>query len=287
MRCGEGALIAVWRPLSDARSPSGETRRARRGKKAVPTSLRSRNIAWNQATGTALSAGVSKQHIVESDQDIEHLLRRAGFGVGPDDRRAVEDMTASDVLDYLIDYERQPDDVDRKIGDSACLLVVPRSQAFWPNLDIEDAQQRWLFRMTHTRRPLQEKMALFWHNHFATAYGKLAVTCGTIQATKLLCLARGELPGPAGQIELFRERALGSYRDLLVEVARHPATIVWLDGRLNTRQRPQENFAREILELFTLGAGHYTEQDVAAAAKVFTGWNLGFVGTDGDRKSVV
>ena len=90
----------------------------------------------------------------------------------------------------------------------------------------------------------------------------------------MMALKAGELPGPQGQIELFRSMALGSFRDLLIEVAKDPAMLVWLDGRLNTRQRPQENFGREIMELFTFGIGHYNELDVYAAARVFTGWNL-------------
>jgi uncharacterized protein (DUF1800 family) len=132
--------------------------------------------------------------------------------------------------------------------------------------------------MIHTRRPLQEKMALFWHNHFATAFSKLNNTVGTVQATKMMALKAGALPGPQGQIELFRERGLGKFRELLVDVAKHPAMIVWLDGRTNTRQRPQENFGREIMELFTFGIGNYTEQDVYAAARVFTGWNIRLIG---------
>jgi uncharacterized protein (DUF1800 family) len=90
----------------------------------------------------------------------------------------------------------------------------------------------------------------------------------------MMALKAGELPGPRGQIEIFREHALGSFRNLLIEVARDPAMVVWLDGRTNVRARPQENFAREIMELFTVGVGHYTEEDVYAAARVFTGWNL-------------
>jgi uncharacterized protein (DUF1800 family) len=84
----------------------------------------------------------------------------------------------------------------------------------------------------------------------------------------------GTLRGPQGQIELFRQYALGNYRDLLLQVARDPAMVVWLDGKTNTKTRPQENFGREVMELFTVGVGHYTEPDVYAAARVFTGWNL-------------
>ncbi|HEY6509094.1 MAG TPA: DUF1800 domain-containing protein, partial [Vicinamibacterales bacterium] len=164
-----------------------------------------------------------------------------------------------------------------KIGNPAYVSIFSRAGGFAPNTNIEDARQRWLFRMIHSRRPLQEKMALFWHNHFATAYSKIAGTFGAVQGTKMLALVEGQLPGPRGQLELFRAFALGSFRDLLIEVAKDPAMLVWLDGRLNTRQRPQENFGREIMELFTFGIGSYSEEDVYAAARVFSGWNLRFV----------
>ena len=143
-----------------------------------------------------------------------------------------------------------------------------------PDIDIEDARQRWLFRMVHSRRPLQEKMALFWHNHFATAYSKLVADSGERQAAKMLAHKPGALRGPMGQIELFRRYALGNYRNLLLDVARDAAMLVWLDGKTKTKAMPQENFGREVLELFTIGLGAYNEADVYAAARVFTGWNL-------------
>ncbi len=87
-----------------------------------------------------------------------------------------------------------------------------------------------------------------------------------------------------GQIQLFRDLALGRFDELLIEVAKDPAMLVWLDGRLNVRARPQENFGRELMELFTTGVGHYTEEDVYAAARVFTGWNLRLAG---DRTSAL
>ena len=204
---------------------------------------------------------------------VEHLLRRAGFGPNAEDLYRFEETPISVAVDYLVEYQRQPDEVDSKIGQAAYVGVTTRGQ-FSPNTNIEDARQRWLFRMVHSQRPLQEKMALFWHNHFATAYSKLAGVYGAVQATKMMALKAGELPGPQGQIELFRQNALGSFRNLLVEVARDPATIVWLDGRTNVKARPQENFGREIMELFTFGLGNYVEQDVYAAARVFTGWNI-------------
>jgi uncharacterized protein (DUF1800 family) len=94
---------------------------------------------------------------------------------------------------------------------------------------------------------------------------------------------RSDDPGRVGgQMELLREYALGNFRDLLIEIAKDPAMLVWLDGRTNTRARPQENFGRELMELFTMGVGFYTEPDVYAAARVFTGWNLRRVGARDD-----
>ena len=133
--------------------------------------------------------------------------------------------------------------------------------------------------MVHSRRPLQEKMALFWHNHFATAYSKVNGTVGSVHATKMMAGRPDQVVGNAtGQYQKFRRFATGNFRELLIEMARDPAMLVWLDGRLNTRQRPQENFGREIMELFTLGVGNYTEADVVAAARVFTGWGLQLAG---------
>ena len=205
---------------------------------------------------------------------VEHLLRRASFGPSLWDLTRFEETPVSTVLDYLINYERQPDDVDAKIGRSEYVNITTRGGAFAPDTNIEDARQRWLFRMLHSERPLQEKMALFWHNHFATAYSKVAGFAGGIQGSRMLALKAGAHPGPQGQLELFRQHALGNFRTLLIEVAKDPAMLVWLDGRTNFRARPQENFAREIMELFTWGVGQYSEQDVYAAARVFTGWNL-------------
>ena len=205
---------------------------------------------------------------------VEHLLRRAAFGPNAADLARFGDVSASVVFSYLLDYDRIADDVDSKIGQPAYVGTTSGGRPFSPYTNIEDARQRWLFRMVHSQRPLEEKMALFWHNHFATAYSKIAGVVGAVQATKMMALKAGELPGPQGQIELFRRFALGNFRNLLVEVARDPAMLVFLDGRTNTRARPQENFGREIMELFTFGVGNYTEQDVYAAARVFTGWNL-------------
>jgi uncharacterized protein (DUF1800 family) len=137
--------------------------------------------------------------------------------------------------------------------------------------------------MVHTNRPLQEKMTLFWHNHFATGYNKIAGTLGAAEGARYMAAKSSEDPGTVrGQIEMLRENALGNFRDILTAVAKDTAMIVWLDGRTNFKAQPQENFGREIMELFSVGVGNYTEADVYAAARVFTGWNLARPGVNGD-----
>jgi hypothetical protein len=111
--------------------------------------------------------------------------------------------------------------------------------------------------MRETPRPLQEKLTLFWHGHFATS----------VQKVKLA-------PLMARQNNLFRRLAHGSFRQLLLEIGRDPAMLIWLDGSQSRKDAPNENYARELLELFTLGEGHYTEDDIRAAARAYTGWTV-------------
>ena len=110
--------------------------------------------------------------------------------------------------------------------------------------------------MVTTRVPLREKLTLFWHGHFATSYEK-------VEDPALM----------HRQIETIRRHAWGNFRELVLAIARDPAMVVWLDGESNTKEHPNENFARELMELFTCGIGHYTETDVQEAARAFTGWH--------------
>src|SRR4030095_6600645 len=120
-----------------------------------------------------------------------------------------------------------------------------------------DMKRWWIYRMTFTHRPLEEKMTLFWHGHFATSARK-------VRNTSLMYL----------QNLLFREYALGDFHRLLLAVSKDPAMILWLDNQQNRRGRPNENYAREIMELFTMGLGNYSERDVKDAARAFTGWHV-------------
>ena len=198
------------------------------------------------------------------EQQIEHLLRRAGFGASQAQVDAYADMGFRSAVAELVEFQEIEDDVDEFIGRPGFVGVTARG-AFLPAENITDARQRWLFRMVHSRRPLQEKMALFWHNHFATAYRRSPARSAAPRRRGCMAAKPTEDPGGVtGQLELFREHALGNFRDLLVAVAKDPAMLVWLDGRTNVRARPQENFARELMELFTMGVGTFAETDVYA-----------------------
>jgi uncharacterized protein (DUF1800 family) len=217
-----------------------------------------------------------------STRQVEHLLRRAGFGARQDELDNYGSLSIHDAIDTLLNFEQIPDDVDSKIGQPGYVGMTISGQ-FSPQSNITHARQRWLFRMVHSDRPLQEKMTLFWHHHFATGYNKIAGTLGATEGARYMAAKASEDPGKVtGQIEMLRANALGNFRDILVNIAKDAAMLVWLDGRTNTKAKPQENFGREIQELFTMGVGHYTEPDVYAAARVFTGWNLGRPGAAAD-----
>ena len=212
----------------------------------------------------------------------EHLLRRIGFGAAPGEVDRYAELGYATALDRLINYESIYDGVDDLIGRSGYVGLTVAGRLS-PESNIFHARQRWLFRMVHTDRPLQEKMTLFWHNHFATAYSKVSGNIGALDGTRSMAAKASETPaGIPGQIEVFRQRAVGNFRDLLLAVAKDVSMLVWLDGRTNFKAKPQENFARELMELFTMGVGNYVEADVYAGARVFTGWNLVRIGGDLD-----
>jgi uncharacterized protein (DUF1800 family) len=215
---------------------------------------------------------------------LEHILRRMGFGASPAELAALAGVPIDTVIDRLLNYESASTDHDSKIGlPEYAGITTSAGQPFSANTLINDARQRWLFRMIHSQRPLEEKMALFWHNHFATAYSKISGAVGQERATRMMDNDPNSLAGSEpGQIQKLRQLGTGSFPALLMAMAKDPAMIYWLDSQLNTRTRPQENFGREIMELFSFGIGNYTEQDVYAAARVFTGFNWQQLG---DRSS--
>ena len=185
------------------------------------------------------------------DAKLAHLLRRAGFGARPTEWAAYQQMGLAAATQNLLHPQRTPDHLDA--------LLQEIGGDYVDYNDLGSVRQWWLYRMIHTRRPLEEKMTLFWHNHFATAVYKVD------NANRMWA-----------QNQTFRRYGMGSFRTLLQQVARDPAMLVWLDGRDNHVGKPNENFAREIMELFTLGVGNgYSEKDVQEAARAFTGWRGG------------
>ncbi len=182
---------------------------------------------------------------------VGHLLRRAGFGATPDEVQQYADKGIPATVDELVEYDRTPDDLDATLSKLQGDLLDMHN--------LEDVQTWWIYRMANTRRPLQEKMTLFWHGHFATAQYK-------VNNARFM----------HDQNETFRQHALGNFKDLTMAVAKDPAMLIWLDGATNHKGAPNENFARELMELFTLGIGNYSEDDVHAAARAFTGWNLNY-----------
>ena len=181
---------------------------------------------------------------------MAHLMRRAGFGATRDELEAYVANGYEATVEKLLHPENAPPALDED--------VVRRYHVDHNDyMAIGSCQTYWMYRMVNTKRPLEEKIALFWHHVFATANTKL-------------CNPRPILK----QIALFRRYGLGSFRTLLVELSKNPAMIFWLDNKDNHRSEPNENFGRELLELFSMGVGNYTEQDVFEASRAFTGWTM-------------
>ena len=204
-----------------------------------------------------------------------HLLNRAGFGGTPVEIKGLADRGLNGAVDYLVDYETIPDptpdpdwakpDPDRiKQLYEASRNGTPEEQR-QKRQEMQRLQRErimelrgwWLRRMAQGPRPLQERMALFWHGHFATSYEKVRDAYYMWR-----------------QNDIFRRLATGNWELLLLETGKDPAMLVWLDQAQSRREHPNENYAREVMELFALGEGHYTEHDITEAARALTGWSL-------------
>lgn len=182
-------------------------------------------------------------------EKLAHLYRRLGFGATPAQLDEAEKLGLKETTRRLIDY----DTVDEK-------FAVSPHEFTWREKDEPDIstwryRMWWVLRMLATQRPLQERLTLFWHNHFAVSDGK--VEDGPMMLNYLTAL---------------RDNASGKFCDLLTAVSKDPAMMRYLDMQRSIRGHPNENFAREVMELFTLGIGNYTETDVKEGARAFTGW---------------
>ena len=180
---------------------------------------------------------------------MAHLLRRAGFGAT---RGELEEYSAKGYA-ATVEELLHPDDPNRIPDDLIWRYHPDQSEARVPDC----ASPFWLYRMATTSAPLEEKIALFWHSLFATGEKK-------VNQVKVML----------DQIEMFRRFGLGSFRTLLVELARDPAMLFWLDNNDNHNGAINENFGRELLELFAMGIGNYTEEDIKECSRAFTGWTI-------------
>ena len=182
------------------------------------------------------------------DRDLAlaaHLMRRAGFGASRGELETLATRPYDDVVDDLLHPERFPD-IDTDLCDR---------YYGWDNY--HGPAVAWMYRMAVSRRPLQEKMALFWHHVFATAFFK---------SEHVATLNR--------QVEMFRRSGMSDLRTILIELSRDPAMIYWLDNNENVSGEPNENYGRELLERFSMGVGSYTELDIKNASRAFTGWTF-------------
>lgn len=184
--------------------------------------------------------------------NIKHLYQRAGFGATPEEWRQAQTSSLEATLEKLFTEAKSAPPLtvvsfEEAVGDT----MTDRRKA--GRLLAQQYRQEWFDRMADpTESALLERLTLFWHDHFAcrTVLGHIAIK----------------------QLNTLREHALGSFRDLCLAMARDPSMIRYLNNLQNKKNSPNENFARELLELFTIGRGHYTEQDVKEAARAFTGW---------------
>lgn len=182
-------------------------------------------------------------------REATHLLWRAQFGASAPEIDRAHKEGLSRTLDRLLTPQQESEEF-------RAVEPLLRETAYDTD-NIKDLQAWWLYRMHYSANPHLEKLTLFWHNHFATSNGKVR-----------------SVPHMTSQNDLIRREALGSFRKMLHGMAKDVAMLVWLDSNANRKRHANENFAREVMELFSLGEGNYTEDDIKQAARAFTGWHV-------------
>ena len=178
-------------------------------------------------------------------------MRRGGFGAKPSEVKELVELGPAKTIDRILS-KNNTQALEAFEQESSQIVSAIRSSG-----NIESLAAWWLHRMIHTPSPLVEKITLFWHGHFATGADKVNDIELMVQQNKLL-----------------REHALGDFRKMVHEVSKDPAMLLYLDSASNRKTHPNENYARELMELFCLGEGNYTEQDVQQLARCFTGWEI-------------
>jgi uncharacterized protein (DUF1800 family) len=180
---------------------------------------------------------------------MAHLMRRAGFGASRDELEARVAKGYEATVEELLNPESQP-----PVDDDVLFRYFPNYEG---GMAPVQSQAHWVYRMVNTQRPLEEKMVLFWHQLFATGNSKI-----------------DNPPEMIEQIATFRRHALDTFPNILTGLARNPAMIYWLDNNGNHKGAINENWGRELLELFSMGVGNYTEDDIKEASRAFTGWTI-------------
>ena len=180
---------------------------------------------------------------------MAHLMRRAGFGASREELETRAQQGYEVVVEELLSPEKEP-----PVDDDVLFRYFPNYEG---GMAPVQSQAHWLYRMINTQRPLEEKMVLFWHQLFATGNSKI-----------------DNPPEMVEQIATFRRHALDTFPNILIELAKNPAMIYWLDNNGNHKGAINENWGRELLELFSLGVGNYSEDDIKEASRAFTGWTI-------------
>ena len=187
------------------------------------------------------------------EEDISlmaHLMRRAGFGSTREHLEQLVKDGYEETVDRLIDVSSEP-----PLDEGLLYRYHPITES--PDGVTQHSQAPWLYRLLNTKRLLEEKMVLFWHHVFATGNSKVDNGLPMLE-----------------QLQMFRDYGMGSYKELLIQLSKNPAMIFWLDNNENHKNAPNENWGRELLELFSMGVGNYTEEDVLECSRAFTGWTL-------------
>ena len=202
--------------------------------------------------------------MLSNRKKIQHLLWRSGFGVDRTTLLKLQDKPVNEVVDWLFNQSKREADLNvvAALGDRKKPDMMTREEKkalFKANFqETSDLNLAWVNQISTTEQPLREKMTLFWHGHFAC---RSTIAFLTQQ-----------------QNNTMRRMALDKFSDLLMAVSKDPAMIQFLNNQQNRKQSPNENFAREVVELFTMGRGNYTEDDIKNAARAFTGWAHDFTG---------
>jgi len=193
--------------------------------------------------------------------DLEHLLRRTEFVARPGRMTELGSLSIAQAVDNILDFTPNAN------PQFPASVTVDDQNRFWPQY--AESCNWWLGNMAHLARPMQEKMTLFWHGHFTSSWFE-----GIRRSDHM-----------THQNQLYRELALGNFHTLTQRMALEPAMVVYLSNHLNVKGSPNENFARELLELFTLGIGNYSESDVEATARAWTGHGINYPGDGSYRFS--